>query len=1159
MRVPVHTYTDLATVVKVLYTFDNENKTNCLARFPDVTSVRAIPIDETTHIGIIELKTCIQAIAAASPELVSSLNQADFTIYAYDYSEYDSPLVGQGMLSSLLAANSPTPNTPAYHSKTMITGRICKNVLGLFSNGVSETLEVKLRLVPVPRPAQQAYVNNIEAYRPSSRQQPMSSGIDFHAWSDAIHAASPGPMHGPEEYDDDDHNGYQRGFRSSMDHRRMSDASYVASQPSRSARGLQRSNTTRPSSRASVRSDYSSRPHLMPSVSESNVMDSRRVEGPSRKRAKVTQTEWRGKSVIGTSEDSLRVAASTAASIRIHKPVASRPAMPGNRSLEPPPRVPTPVAANDNPQLHRNTQRHASNLRRESTLGHLARSESPLPGEQFDAVTSSPGGLTGIDSVGCSPVDFPSSPPALPEPSSPSLPALPKVADSGYMSGSAYDVVAENHNRAIEDVDDTQVKPRHRPRQPSRPSQQPSLRSEISFIEQTPGPVELLPTKMQTQDTKSRQNAQNSITQTRRQSEAQYERPSVMQNNSSETVLSQQSQISDKTAWPQTIPVPGAATAQSPSNATLKTTEDGPYAPARARTPGPGLISCAQPTQAYVSNATYTGFVARAASPAGIGRSGSGAKRKKTIQEKLIQSVASGEMPTYCGNCGAIETPTWRSLHFKIIEGSPDDLDAAEKDSETTGIEIMEQDVAYDKVTKFRLIKSMRKCKDVQMQGFETMSVCNRKLTMPLQSHSLTQPACGLWFNKFKCMRPAHKWNVSKKKSKKSKQDVTQSDMMEPASDLPQSDVHAQQNDGAISDRPAAKEPLDLSQKADSRSAADRPRASSAQPYSNTTFAKEWEGKDLTSALARVAQSSPVRLPGSQQSPIEVADDLTPKPTCRLLFPSPRKDTTAMSIGKFSKAIRKSPSEDTASMMAKAIDKENIDPVVCDMDMDQLFGGSPSLLQNIFKTPSRVTSSVHKTPPSKSLAFLDGFPLNTPSPLRWQLGSAVRGSTGKMLMNSKATPVSTTSYDPFLPTFSSAERDSLFPRTPSRKTSQTFMSPNRSGVGGEQVMTPFTKHLTQLLNRTDTGTSSDFVLDLGSSGDVLGGMPMGLDFNSMAGLSSPGKAFDIDELSGFVSPSAFFSNKVDTDERGSTVLVPTADVTNSQAMSTSGLGPQTTS
>jgi hypothetical protein len=54
----------LATV-KVLYTFDSDGKTNCLARWPQVLDIQTAFLDEDTQIGVIELKTCIQAIVSA--------------------------------------------------------------------------------------------------------------------------------------------------------------------------------------------------------------------------------------------------------------------------------------------------------------------------------------------------------------------------------------------------------------------------------------------------------------------------------------------------------------------------------------------------------------------------------------------------------------------------------------------------------------------------------------------------------------------------------------------------------------------------------------------------------------------------------------------------------------------------------------------------------------------------------------------------------------------------------------------------------------------------------------------------------------------------------------------------------------------------------------
>lgn len=51
--------------VKVLYTFDDSHKTCCLARLPNALNIPTVPIDEDTQVGVIELRTCIEAIVAA--------------------------------------------------------------------------------------------------------------------------------------------------------------------------------------------------------------------------------------------------------------------------------------------------------------------------------------------------------------------------------------------------------------------------------------------------------------------------------------------------------------------------------------------------------------------------------------------------------------------------------------------------------------------------------------------------------------------------------------------------------------------------------------------------------------------------------------------------------------------------------------------------------------------------------------------------------------------------------------------------------------------------------------------------------------------------------------------------------------------------------------
>ncbi len=60
---------ELRDTVKVLYTFDHQNNTTCLARLPDALEVPTVSVDEGTQIGVIELRKCIQAIVSARYEL----------------------------------------------------------------------------------------------------------------------------------------------------------------------------------------------------------------------------------------------------------------------------------------------------------------------------------------------------------------------------------------------------------------------------------------------------------------------------------------------------------------------------------------------------------------------------------------------------------------------------------------------------------------------------------------------------------------------------------------------------------------------------------------------------------------------------------------------------------------------------------------------------------------------------------------------------------------------------------------------------------------------------------------------------------------------------------------------------------------------------------
>ena len=120
-----------------------------MARWPHILQIQTLPVNERTTIGVVDLRTCLQAIAQCSPEIVNQ-QENDYTVYAVDYSEPDTPLVGQGMLSWGLEFASDH-NSQRHQQQQLVTGRVTRSLLPVFSNGSRETLEVKMKLTAVAK------------------------------------------------------------------------------------------------------------------------------------------------------------------------------------------------------------------------------------------------------------------------------------------------------------------------------------------------------------------------------------------------------------------------------------------------------------------------------------------------------------------------------------------------------------------------------------------------------------------------------------------------------------------------------------------------------------------------------------------------------------------------------------------------------------------------------------------------------------------------------------------------------------------------------------------------------------------------------------------------------------------------------------------------
>ncbi|KAK3680030.1 hypothetical protein LTR78_000407 [Recurvomyces mirabilis] len=1182
--------------VKVLYSFD-QDKTNCLARFPNTLQIPAVAIDESSQVGVIELQQCIQAIVTASPEIVSRLTDGDFTVYAFDYSEPDTPLVGQGMLSVALAQTS----APITSKKVMITGRVCKNLPALFSNGVKETLEVKLRLAPVAKPTTTVMT------KPSTPAT--SAGFDPNAWNASVNQSRPSQL--TSSYFDfdasqsgtdsgmalmDEMFGLGGGTSGSSSGQQTAGCVGIAETPNEPTFGISpafshsapgsragspmmgfdsdihndqlRHNSfsvhaptfadqSRPGSRASVRSEVRPSQHqrqasvqsLPPQALQSQSEQYFNEDGQPRKRAKVTQADWRGRSSFGAKSADLRVTAATAHSVQMHRPVPRRPGMPGN-DLEPPPRVPTPV-----PQMHpimRQQQRPSrSFLRQASTMTSDTDNLSDA-GQFSDALISDEESPNMSNTAESTPQNMPSSPPvpmgpSTVEPSSPGLPMLPtnRMLDSGYMSergirsgnvAECDDEDDENRSPTAEDLEmAAQYHARGKQAAIKKQSAEPTAAapSEFGFSEmnvelETPGDMDQLPQRMliNMPPGRNRQGSQGpkplkasasskiytttstsagtaTTEQAQRPSMAASRRSSLaLPTNSHATASSEQDQRAS--LMPEQRPTLNKRKSTKRSRAELQGSEAG--SPAPSDTEG---------------------------RPKGSRRSGSGAQRRIIIQQRLEASLANGETPTFCSHCGAIETPTWRKLYVKHCDGEPSPLDKAEGEGETIGVEETSFDPQTGVATAFVIRKSMKKTKEsTPGEGFKDTVVCN---------------PCGLWFNKFRSMRPRDKWNRKStrrisKKAKGTPGGDLMTDGLEPPSEAfftdqvdpddaseENQDMGSAQFDGAASNPPPKP------------TMGQRPRANSLQTQTRRQSADGPNASQLDAALARAVQSSPAPFRGSQASPIEV-DELTPRPTRRLLFPSPRRDGEVKSLDDNGQASLHATPSSTKGSAARTLntfdsktlpdggievnifeaftfDKENLEPgMELDADLMHLFEGSP---QYTFKTPSKKTprSKPHTTPPRSSQRQFEQL-LKTPTP-----GSRKRkplSPNPNAALNPHVAAAAQGAINDFMTSPSSSRY--FLRSTPSRveRTPGGGRNTAHSSGGRAADMTPFSRYLAQMATEGGAGaaaagsafmTSPSRALDFsdlpGGFGSGSPGMGQGMDWSGMEEiLSSEFAAFE---------------------------------------------------
>lgn len=147
-------------------------------------------------------------------------------------------------------------------------------------------------------------------------------------------------------------------------------------------------------------------------------------------------------------------------------------------------------------------------------------------------------------------------------------------------------------------------------------------------------------------------------------------------------------------------------------------------------------------------------------------------------------------------------------------------------------------------------------------------------------------------------------------------------------------------------------------------------RSNSVDP-SNLPTRRKMKKATAEAALQRAIQSSPPRFPGSRVSPIEIdpSSDSPPKPTKRLLFPSPRKPGELKSLDPASDE-EVSPNRMVGGIRILDVEaeKENRVPTGDDDGVDHIFDDDtnisktpqqPAQSTDLLKTPSR---TVKRTP-----------------------------------------------------------------------------------------------------------------------------------------------------------------------------------------------------
>ncbi|KAI1818122.1 hypothetical protein GGS20DRAFT_391262 [Poronia punctata] len=1025
--------------LKVHYTFDKDNQERCLARWPHILNVQTIPMEGQT-IGLVNLGICLHAVANCSPELAGD-GSKDYAVYAFDYSEPDTPLVGQGLLSRGLNQQFDP------QEQQLITGRVSKNLLGIFGHGgTRETLEVRLKLTAitnmprndyVPRPQSAASLPpppNLATSSSMSENGEWGSLMQSqrgHGHSQPVAPANP-PTFAPAP---------MQPYPSHMEAKAVSQHHYPPLQPAPTRPGsidlsnngregpsfdpISMANTTRqspsgeettatqpaprpvkpqtrsrPNSRASSRPPTGrprGRPRKRPLASEGNtsgceeVTDGDDASSRAKKRATITQVERNNKATFGSAPESLRVAASTSGSIRNFRPVAPN-GKEGSSHLQPDgPRAPTPIPGSRF-QAHPSRLTAESSLRRQSTpiqpaddhcittAPDLARSMSHEARSPVDSISIAPSPF----SDEASPATISSSPPvprsamysmrSSPAPSSPILPPMrvpTQEPDSGFMSGGLDDVRTEDDITPKPLTANTAPAPvvaKPKPRR-SRLTKVQKVSDSLHIHTEVPGPPELLPQTSIYNPPRGQGSRKKSSTATPVGTRTPAEGSAVLPEVDYAAIEAALNGYSGDDQFLDTVNVdndsfgPHATTHgvnDMATGALDKASTEPPVVPTPVfersieREQEPATVPASDPVLPQSIRETSMSFGQHPQTDAPEGtetRMNKNYVKRQAIKQKLEEAVALGQMPSWCRNCGALETPTWRKIWKKECRGAPELLAREEYSIEPgciTAHQVLERDDS-GAATLYHVLKKSLGPQDDKSLWTEVL-LCN---------------PCGIWFTKCKEHRPPNRWEKDEQRlSQTRKKRAAGHGGARPRKGRAKSDAQKLTSEAFLPTDPAGPADLPHSPKETARAGSQQAENMTNEPDSERTIKQATNPKDVGSTHSRASHAS-----GTAMSPIDLDEELGA--TRRLLFPSPRKNQEAKILGEVAvnkvqippKPVEIKDREGETKGKSKPARATTPEPLYD--DMSDLFGTPPrpstpppkTNSNGPFKTPTRPTPS----------------------------------------------------------------------------------------------------------------------------------------------------------------------------------------------------------